>query len=218
MFRHPPEERWQLPQGLVGSPRLPPGRAFFNKEGGTMEKLLSVREAADAPDVTPSITGRWCLHGLLQQRRFSTRKSIDREKPLKIRSAKRHRLWGGFGARRPARCGEGPIRRTISPRPVEYRLSELEAPRDGQPLPASQQRQRSHQRLFRGAPLRSLQQQLYPVNADEKQVRVDPDHAVTREEAIERIMARRNCCREQAVELIKRLEDEYPEKEFSKGN
>jgi hypothetical protein len=41
---------------------------------------------------------------------------------------------------------------------------------------------------------------------------------VTKEEAIEMVMARRNCSREQAVELIKRLEDEYPEKEFSKGN
>ena len=51
-----------------------------------MEKLLSVQEAADAPDVTPSITGRWCLHGLHQQSRFSTRKSIDREQPLRIRS------------------------------------------------------------------------------------------------------------------------------------
>jgi hypothetical protein len=41
---------------------------------------------------------------------------------------------------------------------------------------------------------------------------------VTKEEAIEMVMARRNCSREQAVELIKRLEDEYPEKELSKGN
>jgi hypothetical protein len=58
------------------------------------------------------------------------------------------------------------------------------------------------------------------MNASEKHVpRGDPDREVTKEEAIEMVMAGRNCSREKAIEFIKRyMEDPHPEKEFSKGN
>jgi hypothetical protein len=84
--------------GGICSPCLPATRS-------THHPLLKAKAQQQG---TPSV-----FYGLHQQSRFSTRKSIDREKPLKIRSfyrAKRHRLWGGFGARRLARCGEDPIR------------------------------------------------------------------------------------------------------------
>jgi predicted DNA-binding transcriptional regulator AlpA len=48
--------------------------------------------------------------------------------------------------RRLGKRGEGPIRRKISPRRVGYKLSEVEAYRDGKRLRAPQQRQATHRR------------------------------------------------------------------------